>query len=266
VRSLIRSAVAALVVLAGPIALSTITPAAIGAEGEGVTLSDKSLHVKKDYPPIPGQSPQTTVLEMTLDACRSSAAGVVIEITFKLDPSRFSQTNLAVSWPAPEADDVDLYLYDEAGETVGQGATTEHPEKIGLADVSSGSLFLCVLNYSGPNAGFTLEATSRYVSVYERTPEPATPRPTPRPTPKPLKTAAPTPTPAPATPTPEPVDTPGADGPSTDQKLTAFSGGTQAKPPDDGPRTAQIVFGALTGAIVLSGITLVALRIRRDLT
>ena len=202
---------------------------------------------------------------MTLDACRTSAAGVVIEITFKLNTDKFSQTSLAVTWPASDADDIDLYLFDPAGEVVGQAATMEHPEKIGLADVSSGSLFLCVLNYSGPNAGFTVDAASRYVDVYSRTPEPATPRPTPRPPPAAVKTAAPTPTAAPATPTPEPVETPGSDGPSADQKLTAFSGGTQAKPPDDGPRTAQIVFGALTGAIVLSGIGLVVLRIRRDL-
>jgi hypothetical protein len=175
---------------------------------------------------------------------------------------------ITISWTAPEANDIDIYFFDEGGEVVADSATGDHPEAVRLGSLSNGQYYLCVRNFSGPNAGFVLDASVRFVALFTRTPEPPTDAPTSAP---PRRSVDTTPQPGAGLPRPaptitaDPVDTPGPDGPFADKGLVRVASGRQAEAADDGLTTTQIVFIALTGAIALGGAGFVAFRIRRDL-
>jgi hypothetical protein len=233
--------------------------------GEGFTLSDASPNVKKDYPPIPGSNPAGQASDPTVAQCNAlpSETNIPIELKFKREFGHLIQ--IKVFWEAPEADDIDIYLFDEAGEMITSSASSSMPELVQLGSPENGTYFLCVRNFAGPNAGFRVEATTRFLDVF--VPPPREPSPTPRPaapgvtrTPRPRATA---PAAAPAA-TAEPVDTPGPDGPFADKGLVRVAGERQATPADQGLTGLEIGLAALTGVVVLSGATLVALRIRRD--
>lgn len=248
-------------------AAAAVVPPASATEVEGFTLSDSQKTVKKEYGPIPVQNPSGTLGDPTLSDCRDlpSHALIPIELDFANDFGHLGE--FAVTWPAHEANDIDIYFFNEAGDVIADSASADHPETFRVGNPENGLYYLCVANFSGANAGFTVDAGIRFLTLYTRppaasdSPPPARSEETPRPrtTPQPGVSA---PKPAPAT--QEPVATPGPDGPFADRGLVTVAGSKQAAPDEGGRSIAQMVFLGLTGLIAAGGITLVALRIRRD--
>lgn len=250
--------------LAGVLAMSW--GEALALEGEGFTLSDKTPKKNKTYGPIPGQNPGATATDPTVGQCNALPSEINIPITLQFRKEFGHLVQMRVYWEAPDANDVDIYLFDEAGELVTSSASSAMPEFVQLGSPDNGTYYLCVRNFSGPNTGFRVEAATRFLDVFVRpTPQPT---PTPRPTPS---AARRTPEPTVAAPviapiTAEPVETPGADGPFSDKGLVRVAGERQAGEADSGLTGLEIGLGVLTGVIAVSGAVLVALRIRRDTT
>ncbi|MGH2760364.1 MAG: hypothetical protein ACRDKJ_12505 [Actinomycetota bacterium] len=257
-----RRVLPAAVVLCG---LLTAWGSVLAIEGEGFTLSNATPSVKKDYPPIPGQNPSAQVSDPTLSDCNLLPSDVSIPITFEFAREFGHLVQMRVFWEAPEANDVDIYLFDEAGELISSSASSAMPELVQLGSPANGIYYLCVRNFSGPNAGFRVEASTRFLDIGFQT---AQPEPTSRPTATPPKaTPAPTSTaPVVGAATAEPVRTPGPDGPFSDKRLVSVAGDRQAGPPDDGISGLEIALAALTGVIAVAGASLVVIRIRRDTT
>ena len=232
--------------------------------GEGFTLSNQTPKVTKEYPPIPGSNPAATAGDPTTAECDALPSDVNIPIELKFEKEFGHLIQMKVFWEAPEADDIDIYLFDEAGELITSSASSAMPELVQLGSPKNGTYFLCVRNFAGPNTGFRVEASTRFLSVFV----PPTPQPTPTPRPAARSSARQTPRPtiAPAIPgaTAEPVDTPGPDGPFADKGLLRVAGDRQAAAADEGLSGLEIGLAALTGLIVVSGATLVVMRIRRD--
>lgn len=242
---------------------------ALAIEGEGFTLSDASPEVQRDYPPIAGNDPSAQVLVPTIANCRDLPGNVLIPIGMDFSRDFGHVLEIVVDWPAAEANDIDIYFFDESGEVIADSASADPQESVRLGSLANGQYYLCVRNFSGANAGFTLDAAVRFVAVFTRTPEPPTDAP---PTTTPARTSAQ------ATPQPgagelkqvdevtaDPVSTPGPDGPFSDRGLVAVAGSRQASPDEGGLSVAQMVLLGLTGLVAVGGVGLVALRIRRDL-
>jgi hypothetical protein len=238
---------------------------ALALMGEGFTLSNKTPKVRKDYAPIPGSNPAGQATDPTVAQCDTLPSETDVPIELKFEKEFGHLIKIQVFWEAPEADDIDIYLFDEAGELITSSASSSMPEQVQLGSPPNGTYFLCVRNFAGPNAGFTVDASTRFLDVFV----PPTPQPTPTPhvtKNAPRRTRAPAPAPAGAIATGEPVDTPGPDGPFANKSLLRVAGNRQAAPTDSGLSGLEIGLAALTGLIVVSGATLVVLRIRRDTT
>jgi hypothetical protein len=258
-----RLALIALVALALAGALSPIVRA---TEADGFTITDKALHHKKDFDPIIGNNPayETEATRFTLDDCKLVPSSTAVKIGWKFVSTRPTKAQFVLTWPAPEANDLDVYLYDDEGNLIADSASADPQESINLGGLENGTYWMCVNNWSGANAGFTIEATVKFLSLYEQPPPPPTPivKRSPKPTPVP-KTPEPTVPPAP-TPSPEAIDTPGPDGPTKARDLVAVADRRQATPTKEGRSGLAIGLLALTGVIAASGAGLVVLRIRRD--
>jgi hypothetical protein len=202
----------------------------------------------------------------TIGQCNSLPSDVNIPITLKFKKEFGHLIKIQVFWEAPDANDVDIYLFDEEGEMVTSSASSGMPELVQLGSPENGVYYLCVRNFSGPNTGFIVEANTRFLDVFV----PPTPQPTPTPRSTPFsparKTPAPTIAPVAAAATAEPVDTPGPDGPLGDKGLVSVAGGRQAGPAHSGLSGLEIGLAVLTGLIVVSGAGLLVVRIRRDTT
>jgi hypothetical protein len=237
--------------------------AALALQGEGFTLSNATPNVKKEYAPIPGSNPAAQASDPTVGQCDALPSEVDIPIELKFKKEFGHLVTMKVFWEAPDADDVDIYLFDETGELVTSSASSSMPEQVQLGSPQNGTYFLCVRNFAGPNTGFRVEATTRFLDVYV----PPTPQPSPTPhatqTVSKKKTSK-TPGPVFAGATAEPVDTPGPNGPFSDRSLLRVAGARQAAAADNGLSGLQIGLAALTGVIVVSGAAIVVLRIRRD--
>jgi hypothetical protein len=252
--------------LAAALVLGT---AAAASEAEPITLSDSTPKVREEYPPIPGIDPTATALAPTLSECRSRAVGNVlipIEMNFRRDFGHVLE--VVVTWPNPEAVDVDIWFFDETGEIIADSATGDPKESVRLGSLANGQYYLCVRNFSGPNTGFVLDASVRYLATFTRPPSP--PPPTGTSSPLPRTSASTTPQPGttglkeqPAA-SAEPVNTPGPDGPFADKGLINVAGSRQAAPDEGGRGWTEIALLAATGAIAAAGLVVVAFRIRRD--
>jgi hypothetical protein len=233
-------------------------------ETNGFAISDSSLEQKKDFTPIPGQNPVTPNVEMTLEDCKLLPSSVAIKVTWNIKSRTPTKARFALTWPAAEANDLDLYFFDEAGVLVVDSASADPQEAFNVGGLPNGTYWACVNNFSGPNAGYTLEIKAAFLSLYERSLPSPTPRPTSPPkTPPPATRARPTPPPEP-TATPEDIEAPGPDGTAVPQDLLAVSRNRQAAEPEGGRSGLQIALLAIAGAVVVSGATIVGLRIRRD--
>jgi len=258
------------VLVAGLIAagLVVLSIPALGIEGEGFKLSDGSPKVHKEYTPIAGNDPTAQVLVPTLANCRDLPGNVLIPIEMEFSRDFGHVLEIVVVWPAAEANDIDIYFFDEGGEVIADSTSADPEESVRLGSLANGQYYLCVRNFSGPNAGFTLDASVRFVALFTRTPEPPTDAPE---SPPPRTSTETTPQPGAGdlkvapTITADPVDTPGADGPFADKGLVTVAGGRQAVRDDGGLSVAQMVLIGLTGLIAAGGVGFVALRIRRDL-
>jgi hypothetical protein len=243
-------------------------PPSSATEAEGFTVTDEKLKQEKDFGPIVGNNPSTQANDPTLGDCKTLPTSTAVSLTWKIRSNRPTKVSIVLKWEdAGGTNDLDLYLFSDEGDILATSASDAVPETINLGGLENGTYWLCVNNFAGINAGFTIELTAQFLSLYERPPPPPTPiasvppkvTPTPTPTPEPTE-------PPPPTPSPEAVATPGPDGPASDQQLVAVSGQRQATPTDEGTSGLRIALFTLTGLIAASGIGIVALRIRRDTT
>ncbi|MBX3397030.1 MAG: M4 family metallopeptidase [Phycisphaerae bacterium] len=109
--------------------------------------------------------------------------------------------------------DLDLYVFDAAGNLLGSGESEGSYESVQV-EVGAGRVYILVYPYDGMTAGYTLAISGDT----GRTPEPA-PTPNPGPTPTPFPSPAPTPSPFPSpAPTPNP-------GPVVEMPVTCGAGG-----------------------------------------
>jgi hypothetical protein len=259
-----------LLMIAGAfVAVVMITSPVDANEAEGFTISDSRLKGEKDFPPIPLQNPTagaTADLDPTLSDCLTLPYATAVKMTVALKSDRPSKFRFAVSWAQAEANDVDVYFFDEEGNQIASAASQAMPEIVNLGGLPNAVYYICALNYSGPNTGFTVAAEATLLTLYERPIPPPTPKPSDAP---PAKKPVVTPTPEPTEPpepsaSPEQIATPGPNGPDETQRLVAVQQSRQAAAPDDGRSGVQIALFALTGAIAAIGVGLVAVRIRRD--
>ncbi len=263
-----RRRMSVLVLGAVALVVGVLALPALAIPGEGFKLSDGSQKVHKEYPPIAGNDPTAQALTPTLANCRDLPANVLIPIEMDFKQDFGSVLEITITWTAPEANDIDIYFFDEGGEVIADSATGDAPESVRLGSLANGQYYLCVRNFSGANAGFVLDASVRFVALFTRTPEPPTDAPA---SPPPRRSVDTTPQPGAGLPKPapaitaDPVDTPGPDGPFSDKGLITVASGRQAEREEGGLSTTQIVFISLTGAIALGGAGFVAFRIRRDL-
>jgi hypothetical protein len=229
----LRTIVALLVVGAvfGP-----ATPS-MGFEREGMAVSRDDPKVEKTYDdPIVGNN--TSLLHRPTD-CRTSTYCDVVELT--VDARDFGARDvytvyIKMTWPNPEANDLDLYLYDSQELRIGQAATGDPEEETQIDLPETGSYYLVVNNFAGPNLGYTFSLNFKYEGTLKEIPEfqRATPRPIEEEAPpadtKPLATVSPA-SPAPETDlerpeaTLAPILTPGPDGAPTTLSLEAVQAG-----------------------------------------
>jgi hypothetical protein len=258
-----RLAAVAVVALA---AVAVFGPIAAALESDGFTITDEKLHQKKDFGPIPGQNPGPTAVDMTLDDCKLLPSSNAVKIGWKLKSDKPTKAVFSAEWPAPDANDLDLYFFDDEGNLLADSASADPKESFNLGGLENGTYWLCVNNFSGANAGFTVDVEGNFLTLYEPRPEP----PTPKPSATPKKTATPTtpePTePPPPTPSPEEIDTPGPNGPTQPKDLLAVANQRQATPTKEGRSGLAIGLFALTGVIAATGVGLIVVRIRRDTT
>jgi hypothetical protein len=259
----VRLAVAAGLAVAA--ALTAAVPAT-GVEVEGFALSDATPKHHEEFGPIAGNDPSAQALTPTLANCRDLPGNVLVPIEMKFKKDFGHILDIVITWTAPEVNDIDIYFFDEGGEVVADSATSDQPEKVKLGSLANGQYYLCVRSFSGPNAGFVLDASVRFLTLFTRPPTPPTDAPAP------TRTSAQT-TPQPGAgalktspPTAEAVSTPGPDGPFSDQGLINVAGSRQAARDEGGRSVTEIVFIALTGLIAAGGAALVVIRIRRDTT
>lgn len=263
-----RTCVAAVVAAAVAFVLTLWIPA-VALESEAIEFKDGSQKVHKEYPPIPGQNPAATAANPTIAQCRDLPSEVLIPIGMDFKKDFGHVLELTVNWEAPEANDIDIYFFDEAGEIIADSASMSAPEVVRLGSLANGQYYLCIRNFSGVNTGFVLDGEVRFLTLFTRTPAPPTSAPG---TSVPRRRSADT-TPQPgagglkAAPvvTADPVDTPGPDGPFADRRLINVAGSRQAAPEEGGLSVTQIVFFTLTGVIAAGGLGVVAFRIRRDM-
>lgn len=246
-----------------------ISPLVRATEAEGFTVTDSALHHKKDFGPIVGNNPayDNPALVVSLSDCQTLPTSTAVEITWNIKSTRPTKAQFTITWPAADANDLDVYFFNDEGDLLAQSASGDPKEQFNLGGLENGTYWVCVNNFSGANAGFTIEADVAFLSLYERPPDPPTPiaSRSPKPTPQPTPTPEPTPLPAP-TPSPEAIATPGPDGPTKSRDLVAVSDRRQATPTKEGRSGLAIGLLALTGLIAVSGAGLVVLRIRRDTT
>lgn len=243
---------------------------AVATTVDPINLDDAHKVVKKSYAGLPSGA-YDQVLVPDPDNCDANPGAALIPVRTKFKRIEGSLFKFVVSWS--EADTyINIYFFDEDGNVIAQAydappGRSKRPKEVNLGNLENGAYSLCVYNSGGVNTGFTVDATVKFASRYQ---PPRESEPTPQPPPSAPPTAAPVSTPAPtqeATPVPagEPVATPGPDGPDRKQGLLAVAGSKQASVRNE-RSIAQIVFLALTVAIGVAGIVLVALRIRRDTT
>ena len=260
-----RLAPVALVALA---LAGAVSPLVGATEAEGFTISDKALHQKKDFGPIIGNNPayDNPALIVSLSDCKTLPTSTAVKMGWKISSTRPTKAAFVLTWPAADANDLDMYFFNDEGDLIAQSASGDPKESFNIGGLENGTYWVCVNNWSGANAGFTLDVEAAFLTLYEQPPPPPTPivKRSPKPTPVPA-TPEPTIPPAP-TPSPEAVATPGPDGPTKARDLVAVADRRQATPTKDSRSGLAIGLLALTGLIAVSGAGLVVLRIRRDTT
>lgn len=224
---------------------------------------------EREFPPIAGMAP--SLFHPTLQECRDSQACHVIELTLAHEEAPRTVLSIELDWNDPSGlNDLDLYLWNDAGEEVATSLTVDRPEVTGAADIEPGRYWIGVINWAGTNTGYTLSGSLRrqVIDVYTA-PEPAAAVAPPNETgdevaePAPQAAAQPEPDAAPAV-EPERIATPGSDGPSTEYAVGQLAASQRAEPLGGGPSILTLVLWGLTGAIGAAGVLVVAGRIRRE--
>lgn len=135
----------------------------------------------KSYGPIPGSFPGSPDVQVYPDDCAGATPGIQVfcdNIPLRIvPPAGLGEVDnyfltVTVSWDDPEGlDDVDIYLFDnrqietEAGDPspyykqLNRSATSANPEVIKQLGGSLLDLNLVVLNWAGPNLGYTVTAS-----------------------------------------------------------------------------------------------------------
>lgn len=162
------------------LALALIGGPAGAQPRQGLKVVDGTA-AERSYPPIPGNYPVAPTVNWTPGGCNDSAIGNVcdtipLEIVIPdLGPVDDFYVTIQVSWDDPEGlNDLDIYLWDDEqlrksqGSTgwtrMNQAATSSNPETIKQFSPTLGKYNLTVVNWSGPNLGYTVKA---FITVAE---------------------------------------------------------------------------------------------------
>lgn len=149
-----------------------VTSALLSAFGGGSQARDaEDLSVtdgrndQRDYPPIPAANPNNG----PRGRANCNVAPYCDNIDLKIEVpdwytgEDFYAVETTLSWPNPDLNNLNLYLYDTNGTTqLLVSATANHPERITILDPPQGTYFLNVTNSSGPNAGYRVSVVWIY--------------------------------------------------------------------------------------------------------
>ncbi|MBI4728681.1 MAG: hypothetical protein HY775_04165 [Acidobacteria bacterium] len=260
-------------------AAGLIAPPAVARDVEGITLTAKKPRVQKQYPPIPGQRSNPSMLDWNLDECRTAEYCDLITITF--DPGRPNGhlTKLRIEWR--ESQSIEARLYEDRALEVGeddqdrmvtdlrQGTSNDPAVSVlegTVVDLQKGKWPLAVMCFTSTcDFPHTLKATIEFEELFTPSPE-TEPSFTPF-TPPPEESPSPPPQPSAGGPLPpDPALTPGADGRARTRSLDPVPLGQQAEPPSNRVTDiTNITLAFLLVAVLLGGSVMVAIRIRRDL-
>lgn len=183
-RALAAVAAASLTAAAVVVAVPGAGPASAVSRG-GIVVAE-GQPAQANYPPIPGNMPSSGVLNFFPDDCGSpdttppiavgtgAGSGFCDNVPIDVKPPNVDANTpwvveIEVSWDDPAgANDIDVVLFDDEqvrkreGSTgytpFGEAATADNPEKIRTYLLTLGRYNLVVLNYVGPNTGYTVTA------------------------------------------------------------------------------------------------------------
>lgn len=161
-----------LVGLVGLLAVSAASAAPAGATLRPGIKIVEGTKTTATHPPIPGNYPVAPTVNWTPAGCNATAAAVCdtipIEIlTPQLGPADDFYVSIEVKWNDPQGvNDIDLYMWDDQqiktrnGTTgwteVNRAATSANPEVIKMFSPGLGKYNLTVVNFRGPNLGYTV--------------------------------------------------------------------------------------------------------------
>lgn len=169
------------------ILLATLTIAALALPGAGLPVAadehpaivvEFGKPVTKTYDTIPGNFPAAPNVNPWPVECANEFAAVCDNVPITVIPpgdlgeSDVYFLSLEVSWDDPEGlNDLDIYLWDdrqieaEAGDAspsyteLNRSASSDNPESIKQLVGSLNKVNLTIVNWAGPNLGYTLEAS-----------------------------------------------------------------------------------------------------------
>ena len=247
-------------------------PSALALDREDFAVSRQSPSAKRTYDqPIVANN---TSLTHRPTECRTATYCDTIDL--EVNSNGFVSDDLyyvdiLLSWPQQfqeteegnaQSNDLDLFIYDESETRIGQSATANEMEKTQIDLPYTGTYFLVVNNFAGPNLGYTFDIKLTYGGKQKEIPEFV--RPTAPPTVAPGADTTPT-TRTPAvrtTPAPEtelepdatlaPVLTPGPDGEPTTLSLEAIQ--AQGRVDGGGPPWWALVLLIVVGVGAVGGL------------
>lgn len=183
-RALAALAAAAVTAAAVVVAVPGAGPASAVSRG-GIVVAE-GQPAQANYPPIAGNMPSSGVLIFFPDDCGSpdttppitvgagAGSGFCDSVPIDVKPPNVDANTawvveIEVSWDDPAGgNDIDVTLFDDQQvklregstgyTTFGEAATAENPEKIRTFLMTLGRYNLVVLNYVGPNTGYTVTA------------------------------------------------------------------------------------------------------------
>lgn len=149
-----------------------------GAAGQDPVRVVEGQDVEREYGPIPGNWPAAPTLKWLPPSCGDGGAGSATcdNIPIEVVRPEIGELDdwfmvLEIAFEPADAGDLDIYLWDDAQNgsyiEVSRSAGSGNPEVIKTFTPELGKYNLTVVNWAGPNTGYTLKA---YLVVAEFTP------------------------------------------------------------------------------------------------
>src|SRR5438067_484772 len=155
-----------------------------------VPLNESHMSAHLSYAGLPPTAYDQALVPGSADC---ADLGDVIPFAVKFKKTAGSLFNFTVMWPEANTY-INIYFLDSDDNVIAQAndgppSAPKRPKEVHLGSLDNGTYYLCVLNSSGANAGFTMNATVSFAKGYVPPPVPTTTTP---PTPSPVPTPVPT--------------------------------------------------------------------------